>query len=1799
MKIKTPYLVITVILVLMLVMPILQNPASVGYASDGGTSETAIVTHEDFNAIPSADNPDLEIEALQQSLIIIEVAENLRLFWVVTSLSGAPSGWYEILEDLYDDYPEDEGEWFDGQSVYYPLEFLRVGTYSIRFRAYGDPMDPNVYDQHVTTVIVNPVDATPPTLSSPEDITMMQGTDVSVVWYADDEHPDDYVTLVGGGAEDTGHWQSGEPIRRLLSDLSAGTHTVSCYVRDSSHNEVRDHVTVTVLPDTEPPLLSDAPDQSFLQGANVFASWDADDDNPGTFTITEDGVPVVEEVPWTAGPSIEWPLSHLTLGTHEVVCTVYDQSGNSASDSMVATVFDVHPDIVVQSLNESEVTIITGEGGILQWVVESQVTSSGEYTIRSVNPENGEWLAEDSGYWSEGIEITLGLNYFPGVRIIDFRAIDPVDPLVYAQSLTTVTFIADHPDISLACLNGTEVFVEVGETAALQWSIESDYIYEGLYGIEWFLGTDWGMWDTMYPPYIASFNLVTSSEWTYTVTMRAYGSIFAEGPFDQVVTVVHVLPAPSYHIDISANHPSLVTMECEGEEYLEWVVWSDLSDTGHYEIEVDDVYYTGNAWERLQPIHLFLSFLSEGTHTIQFTAWTEDWYWSEQVLTTILVSPIVETPPTISDAPDVTVIEGSDVPAVWYPEDDNPGTYVIIEDGDVAVDGVSWTSGDPIEYSLSHLVAGAHEIVCQVYDGDDLMASDTVRVAVGFVVGGPYPTESGEPLFTLSILAASFEEAPANVERAVWFAEDLREIGIECVIYPLPHQYWFPSVFYAENYGLEKPSPSGAPSWLELSRDPHFNHLLDEGVMWCGSYSDLVTPPGYGNNWDDVLMKEFQLSEGSVELSYSIQYDSEYGYDFIYVQISDDGGDSWETLESLSGTSSGYESYAHDISGYAGKTVLVRFNFISDAGVSDADGFDTEGACRIDWVSVTGYPTDEFTDGPDGWAISAPDALLVEGFDVAIAAMNPPEGYRPGFEYIPVDYSSRFLDQGYCNAEYEELVHDLVALDVDWNGNFPDPPDLSQEVIDILYRLQEIWVEEHPFWVMWGRDYWESGDIRAGWVFALPNLGNGDLAINEVRQAISLAMDRQGMIDNGMPTAPRVWPVQTPIHPMNPGFDPISYAEYDVFQARAMLLAAGYSDITADIEAPVLQSLPEDVTVTESSSAYIYWDATDESPGVYTITDNGIPVIESEPWSNGAIMFWLSNLDAGTHEITIDVYDLAGNCVSDTVLVEVTPAIRLTTPAQDVHVEYYHDFADGWYHVIYFYSEYAVTFLDASWFSESGWNGIWNSPTSPEEEGWISLGQTQMNPVGTYPQTLEIVDAMGNRLYVEFSIIVEDTRSPEWIVEPEDLTVNYGDFEFDFSVWDASGVSASWISDTTNFVLGVDTISTAHPLDLGEYPLVMEFLDPYGNVLTKEITIYVQDLTAPEWVEEPISMYVLEFGDTLSVHFEVRDYSEPGAVTVSDTDSFEVVGLMVTTGVDWIYAEGSLNSIGMLPVGVYSVELQIEDLYGNILSTVIVVVVQDTTAPVPVVNVQHDVTYTRASQVVGSVRIEDLSEVSYVRIYESPGGLDGLYLSDIARYTYTTSTGTINIFECSIATSSSLEPGEHWFTLECQDIHGNTWLEEVYIRCLRQLEMRLIGDFDYLEKEDIPITLAVYLWCPETNEPITGATVSLSIINQDLDLLVSAEFIDYGFGWYRWTSDDTIANLKTVFTKGIYTVGAYVSTSYTDFYWDASDLMEFHIDPPGAGDSDTLLVLSMGGLSGLLVLDVVLAAVYLWKRRVS
>jgi immune inhibitor A len=136
-----------------------------------------------------------------------------------------------------------------------------------------------------------------------------------------------------------------------------------------------------------------------------------------------------------------------------------------------------------------------------------------------------------------------------------------------------------------------------------------------------------------------------------------------------------------------------------------------------------------------------------------------------------------------------------------------------------------------------------------------------------------------------------------------------------------------------------------------------------------------------GDESDMSLTRTFDFSntEGSITLNYWTWYDLEEDYDYVYLEVSDDG-ESWQILTTPSCTTDnpsgnsygcGYNSISPgwiqehvDLSNYSGKIIQIRFEYITDAGVN-GNGF------MLDDVSIpeVGYNSDfEFDDG--GWSHS-------------------------------------------------------------------------------------------------------------------------------------------------------------------------------------------------------------------------------------------------------------------------------------------------------------------------------------------------------------------------------------------------------------------------------------------------------------------------------------------------------------------------------------------------------------------------------------------------------------------------------------------------------------------------------------------------------------------------------------------------------------------------------------------------------------------------------------------------------------
>ncbi|MBO1337739.1 immune inhibitor A domain-containing protein [Streptomyces sp. VRA16 Mangrove soil] len=107
----------------------------------------------------------------------------------------------------------------------------------------------------------------------------------------------------------------------------------------------------------------------------------------------------------------------------------------------------------------------------------------------------------------------------------------------------------------------------------------------------------------------------------------------------------------------------------------------------------------------------------------------------------------------------------------------------------------------------------------------------------------------------------------------------------------------------------------------------------------------------YGDDLDNTLSRTVDLTgktSGSLELDG--WYDIEKDYDYLYTQVSTDGGASWKTIDgtadgqpiprdggdkpALTGTNGKYQHLVFPLDAYAGQKVEVRFRYKTDGGVA-------------------------------------------------------------------------------------------------------------------------------------------------------------------------------------------------------------------------------------------------------------------------------------------------------------------------------------------------------------------------------------------------------------------------------------------------------------------------------------------------------------------------------------------------------------------------------------------------------------------------------------------------------------------------------------------------------------------------------------------------------------------------------------------------------------------------------------------------------------------------------------------------
>lgn len=112
---------------------------------------------------------------------------------------------------------------------------------------------------------------------------------------------------------------------------------------------------------------------------------------------------------------------------------------------------------------------------------------------------------------------------------------------------------------------------------------------------------------------------------------------------------------------------------------------------------------------------------------------------------------------------------------------------------------------------------------------------------------------------------------------------------------------------------------------------------------------------GRGDDRNASLARDLDLTgKKSASVSTAIWYDIEKGYDYLYGQVSTDGGKTWKNVgDPISGTKTEWGTADFDLSEYAGKKVQFRFLYQTDGGVNEAGAFLDDISVTIDGKTTT------------------------------------------------------------------------------------------------------------------------------------------------------------------------------------------------------------------------------------------------------------------------------------------------------------------------------------------------------------------------------------------------------------------------------------------------------------------------------------------------------------------------------------------------------------------------------------------------------------------------------------------------------------------------------------------------------------------------------------------------------------------------------------------------------------------------------------------------------------------------------
>ncbi|MDH5646351.1 MAG: hypothetical protein OEZ01_10105 [Candidatus Heimdallarchaeota archaeon] len=449
--------------------------------------------------------------------------------------------------------------------------------------------------------------------------------------------------------------------------------------------------------------------------------------------------------------------------------------------------------------------------------------------------------------------------------------------------------------------------------------------------------------------------------------------------------------------------------------------------------------------------------------------------------------------------------------------------------------------------------------------------------------------------------------------------------------------------------------------------------------------------------------------------------------------------------------------------------------------------------------------------------------------------------------------------------------------------------------------------------------------------------------------------------------------------------------------------------------APTISS-PPDITFERDDGKlhWVNWTIFDTDPGNLTISMDGTILYEGN-WTSGVFPVEFSFFPLGIYEITLTLYDLNNNSVSDSVIITI---IKGPSPIVSSPNDFTYGAGDGLIHLLNWSvtdtnpGNYTIT-RDGLVVSE----GFWTTGFISTDVGGLSKG------VYTFEITLN--DTNGN-IVKDIVIVTVTTGNPPTINHPNDLTYIQHDNSLNYIYWTITdtdpGTYTVYINgivhSTGNWDSSLLTVNVSS-LDAGTYNFTLVAIDANGNV-AQDTVILVVTLGSPPSISSPPDI-TFERGDGLLhwVNWTIYD-TNPGNLTISMNGTLMYHGNW-TSGVFAV-------EFSFFPLGTYEITLTIYDLNNNSVSDTVLITI--TRGPAPVVSSPNDISFEEGDGVSHSIiwGVSDSNPGNYTISQDGIVVDSGIWVS-----------GQLSI------DISHLTAGNYSFELKLNDSNGNITIDQVFV----------------------------------------------------------------------------------------------------------------------------------------------------------